>query len=1529
MNHSWMTRVFSLVLAMVMVVGLIPATVFATELESVPTEPVERIIEDEVLTAAYTVEHYQQNTEGTYDLKESESLEGVIGELTDAVAKDYEGFVAQPVEQVVIAAEGTTVVTIYYDVKAEDPAPATASYTVEHYQQTETGYVMKESETLEGTVGATTNAVAKDYEGFAAQPFEQAIIAAEGTVVAIYYNAEVKAADEEATKSPYSLTVASEKTSNLAPGVTETEVIAYDKNGDRIRYFVVNADMATNDTVEVKANYYNNDNTGTWGKATVVEQANAAKEKRGYNVVATTNAAYYNVSTGQPTGGFVMEGVNINGDSMGNQYEFFAVMKDGTAMIGKKNTFSQYSADIQEAVAGHLLLVWDGKLVEGLDATSKYPRSTVGIKANGDVVLMLADGNQKPTSAGLTFAEQGQLMLELGCVTAIELDGGGSATYAAKLEGSDEIVVRNNCCDGTVRSVSNTLMVISNAVADGTFDHANLSTEYAYYAPNSKVDIAVVPVDAAGNSAELPEDAAWSLSDESFGTVADGVFTSTGKLGTVTVNLSSAGKVIGSTDVTLVHPTSIAFSAAEKTVPYGKTSDFTVTAMYNGAEVYAAADAYNFVASAGSMDGFIYTAPTDDSKTATVTATYKYADIDPAVVTATFGKGSDILYTFETDDPDRAKWGTYFDLVEATKNGEYDNGYTVIYQSAGANSGNLVEKGIKENVFLASRESGAPVYSGDYSLGYTLDYTQSVAHGNWQYAYLYFWGDPTTWRDVNSGINGTRLGMWMYIPEEAVGSCARLCYTYTDNTTGKINTAYLYFTYQYVEKGFSKLTSEKIPEAGWAYVYCDMNQISNSYVSSAYYKNADGTLTREAASNYAPAFIQFIVSSSATGAEKCTFYIDDITLDYSDVVDDRDAPIVSNPKALDDQNTYNMGSTLNFNTVSFTADVAEDTSHGTNFTGLDASTAQIYVDGQKVKTTYSVGKLATANLNLANGVHDVSFEIADKQGNYTKLTKQITINGAESWPKVTLEGSAPGAKTDGKLYTGAQYDLQLKTDKVEAIDSITTKIWLNSASKWSLQNMSTLPGFTATYTLDELACMATITVKRTGNVTATGVATLATIPVYAWAWDGSAGHDATYQWNTQGCAPQITVSYDVKYGQVTYTADHAVNATNYVSGFGGARKDVKTELDSSIANLKPTIKIWHSHTAEAVTDVPNTCTADGHTGRTMCSVCKSILNWGTTKATGHKYELTDGELKCHCGETFTGTWTDGKIYVNGVQITTGWYKDSYYIDGVLQTGILEIGGKYYDLGEDGISKGLYTGLLTIDGNLYYSMLGEFQKGWQFVDDNFYFFARTSYRACDGYNNVDGKYYTFEDHKLVKGALVSDSKGIRYYWAGTLIPDGWEEIDGNTYYFYNGFAHTGVRAVSTSRYGGETYYYLFGEDGIMIRMLDGLYEGVYYQNGEKIPYLGLIKYEGDFYYIGGNAQPIKNKSYYITKLNDVTYDNGAAVQKGTYTFDETGKMVLKNGLVDGCYYVNNVVTPYAGLIKHEGNFYYIGDHAQPI
>ena len=63
----------------------------------------------------YTVIYWQENADDdNYSYKESEVLTGATGTQTAAVAKDYNGFTAQTFEQAVIAADGSTIINIYY-----------------------------------------------------------------------------------------------------------------------------------------------------------------------------------------------------------------------------------------------------------------------------------------------------------------------------------------------------------------------------------------------------------------------------------------------------------------------------------------------------------------------------------------------------------------------------------------------------------------------------------------------------------------------------------------------------------------------------------------------------------------------------------------------------------------------------------------------------------------------------------------------------------------------------------------------------------------------------------------------------------------------------------------------------------------------------------------------------------------------------------------------------------------------------------------------------------------------------------------------------------------------------------------------------------------------------------------------------------------------------------------------------------------------------------------------------------------------
>ncbi len=78
-------------------------------------------------------------------------------------------------------------------------------------------------------------------------------------------------------------------------------------------------------------------------------------------------------------------------------------------------------------------IVKDGEVVF-FDDSSRAQRTFIGSNGNpGEIIVVVSEGRYADgESAGLTLTQCGRLMKELGCVTAVPLDGGGSSTMYFK-----------------------------------------------------------------------------------------------------------------------------------------------------------------------------------------------------------------------------------------------------------------------------------------------------------------------------------------------------------------------------------------------------------------------------------------------------------------------------------------------------------------------------------------------------------------------------------------------------------------------------------------------------------------------------------------------------------------------------------------------------------------------------------------------------------------------------------------------------------------------------------------------------------------------------------------------------------------------------------------------------------------------------------------------------------------------------------------------------------------------------------------
>ena len=156
------------------------------------------------------------------------------------------------------------------------------------------------------------------------------------------------------------------------------------------------------------------------------------------NAVAAINGTFFDIKNGGSVDYIKADGNIVNDnklDKNGNRarHQLAAVVIENGKLTIKKwdgsKNWEQHLTEKDVMNSGPLLIY--NQQIEELDTTAftklRHPRSAVGIKADGKVILLTVDGRQQ-NSAGMSLPELTKLMKWLGCVSAINLDGGGSTT---------------------------------------------------------------------------------------------------------------------------------------------------------------------------------------------------------------------------------------------------------------------------------------------------------------------------------------------------------------------------------------------------------------------------------------------------------------------------------------------------------------------------------------------------------------------------------------------------------------------------------------------------------------------------------------------------------------------------------------------------------------------------------------------------------------------------------------------------------------------------------------------------------------------------------------------------------------------------------------------------------------------------------------------------------------------------------------------------------------------------------------------
>jgi hypothetical protein len=197
---------------------------------------------------------------------------------------------------------------------------------------------------------------------------------------------------------------------------------------------------------------------------------------------------------------------------------------------------------VRQAIGGREFLLRGGSTFlspRPAIADERHPRTAIGIRADGGVVLATVDGRRSGYSLGVTNAELATVLASQGATDAINLDGGGSTAMAVRQPGDLGVSIVNRPSDGGERVLPNALVVYS-AAPTGPLAYLHLRSSTSSIYTNGTVDFTLKGQDAAYNGVVVtPSQAAWSI------TGAGGTFDANGRFsattpgsGTVTATLN-------------------------------------------------------------------------------------------------------------------------------------------------------------------------------------------------------------------------------------------------------------------------------------------------------------------------------------------------------------------------------------------------------------------------------------------------------------------------------------------------------------------------------------------------------------------------------------------------------------------------------------------------------------------------------------------------------------------------------------------------------------------------------------------------------------------------------------------------------------------------------------------------------------------------------------------------------------------------------------------------------------------------------
>ena len=191
------------------------------------------------------------------------------------------------------------------------------------------------------------------------------------------------------------------------------------------------------------------------------------------------------------------------------------------------------------------IMIRDGAITDSSTWTyrgdGRQPRTALGLREDGTLVLYAVDGRQSDHSAGLSQLDLADELLAQGCTWAVNLDGGGSTALSVWVPGQSGTALQNSPSDGKPRSCATYLLLVTEEEGDGRPDRLAWTEGGLTVLTGARVALPqTVALDDGLNLVSADLDDLRLTSREDLGTLTgDGFYLAGDRPGTDTIRLSS------------------------------------------------------------------------------------------------------------------------------------------------------------------------------------------------------------------------------------------------------------------------------------------------------------------------------------------------------------------------------------------------------------------------------------------------------------------------------------------------------------------------------------------------------------------------------------------------------------------------------------------------------------------------------------------------------------------------------------------------------------------------------------------------------------------------------------------------------------------------------------------------------------------------------------------------------------------------------------------------------------------------------